>query len=164
MAEALELSRARSGDGAAFEHLVQPYRRELQVHCYRILGSVQDAEDMLQETLMAAWRSLEQFEERSSLRTWLYRIATNACLGVLRRERPVRAMPPPPEPPGDYPAPTGTAAEPVWLEPYPDAWLEDLPDSTPGSIASGSSQPEPMVSRRLVATCEPTTGGSAPTA
>jgi RNA polymerase sigma-70 factor (TIGR02960 family) len=140
VAEALELSRARSGDEAAFEHLVEPYRRELQVHCYRILGSVQDAEDMLQETLMAAWRSLDQFEERSSLRTWLYRIATNACLGVLRRERPVRAMPPPPEPPGDYPAPTGTAAEPVWLEPYPDAWLEDLPDSTPGPDARYDSR------------------------
>ena len=83
-AEALELSRARSGDEAAFERLVDPHRPELQVHCYRILGSVQDAEDMVQETLMAAWRGLNIFEGRASLRTWLYRIATNACLGVLR--------------------------------------------------------------------------------
>ena len=76
--EPQELERARSGDQAAFERLVEPYRRELQVHCYRILGSVQDAEDMLQETLMAAWRGLETFERRASLRTWLYRIATNS--------------------------------------------------------------------------------------
>ena len=139
-AEARELSRARSGDQAAFERLVEPYRRELQVHCYRILGSVQDAEDMLQETLVAAWRGLDAFEERASLRTWLYRIATNASLGVLRRARPAREIPPPPEPPGEYPAPTRTTAEPVWLEPYPDAWLDGLPDSTPGPEARYDSR------------------------
>jgi RNA polymerase sigma-70 factor (TIGR02960 family) len=131
-AEARELALARSGDQLAFERLFEPYRRELQVHCYRILGSVQDAEDMLQETLMAAWRGLEAFEGRASVRTWLYRIATNASLGVLRRTRPAREIPPPPEPPGAYPAATRTTAEPVWLEPYPDAWLDDLPDSMPG--------------------------------
>jgi RNA polymerase sigma-70 factor (TIGR02960 family) len=139
-AEARELSRARSGDQAAFERLVDSYRRELQVHCYRILGSVQDAEDILQETLMAAWRGLEGFEGRSSLRTWLYRIATNASLGILRRARTTREIPPPPEPPGEFPAATRTAAEPVWLEPYPDAWLEDLPDSTPGPEARYDSR------------------------
>ena len=139
-AEAFELSQARSGDEAAFERLVEPSRRELQVHCYRILGSVQDAEDMLQETLMAAWRGLEAFEERASLRTWLYRIATNASLGVLRRVRPARAIPPPPEPPGEYPAASRTMSEPVWLEPYPDAWLEELPDSTPGPEARYDSR------------------------
>jgi RNA polymerase sigma-70 factor (TIGR02960 family) len=139
-AEALELSRARSGDQAAFERLVEPYRRELQVHCYRILGSVQDAEDMLQETLVAAWRGLDAFEGRASLRTWLYRIATNASLGVLRRARPAREIPPPPEPPGDFPPATRTMAEPVWLEPYPDAWLDDLPDSTPGPEARYDSR------------------------
>ena len=133
--EARELSRARSGDGAAFERLVAPYRRELQVHCYRMLGSFQDAEDMLQETLMAAWRALDGFEGRASVRTWLYRIATNACLGALRRARTGREIPPPPEPPGEYPAATGTTSEPVWLEPYPDAWLDGLPDSTPGPEA-----------------------------
>jgi RNA polymerase sigma-70 factor (TIGR02960 family) len=134
-AEAQELSRARSGDEAAFERLVQPLRRELQIHCYRILGSVQDAEDMVQETLMAAWRGLDAFQGRASLRTWLYRIATNACLGVLRRGRPAREIPPPPEPPGEYPAATRTTAEPVWLEPYPDGWLDDLPSPLPGPEA-----------------------------
>jgi RNA polymerase sigma-70 factor (TIGR02960 family) len=139
-AEPRELSRARSGDGAAFKRLVDPYRRELQIHCYRILGSFQDAEDMVQETLMAAWRGLEGFEGRASLRTWLYRIATNMCLGVLRRARPVREIPPPPEPPGDFPAASRTTAEPVWLEPYPDAWLDDLPDSAPGPEARYDSR------------------------
>jgi RNA polymerase sigma-70 factor, ECF subfamily len=139
-AEALELSRARSGNEAAFERLVDPHRSELQVHCYRILGSFQDAEDMVQETLVAAWRGLETFEGRSSLRTWLYRIATNACLGVLRRTRPAREIPPPPEPPGDYPPASRTTAEPIWLEPYPDAWIDDLPGSVPGPEARYDSR------------------------
>src|ERR687884_1252316 len=78
------LDRARGGDQDAFRALVDPYRRELHVHCYRILGSVQDAEDVMQETLLAAWRGLAGFEERASLRAWLYRIATNRCLNALR--------------------------------------------------------------------------------
>ena len=78
------LARARAGDGEAFRELTDPHRRELQLHCYRILGSVQDAEDMLQETLLAAWRGLDQFEERASVRAWLYKIATNRCLNALR--------------------------------------------------------------------------------
>jgi RNA polymerase sigma-70 factor (TIGR02960 family) len=138
--EAAELSRARLGDEGAFERLVAPYRRELHVHCYRMLGSVQDAEDMVQETVMAAWRGLDRFEERSSLRTWLYRVATNACLGMLRRSRPPREIPPPPEPPGEFPSATAAAIEPVWLEPYPDAWLEGLPAEEPGPEARYDSR------------------------
>src|ERR1700747_3496146 len=78
------LARAQRGDEDAFAQLTEPYRRELQLHCYRIVGSLQDAEDLLQETMLAAWRGLEQFEGRSSLRTWLYRIATNRALDALR--------------------------------------------------------------------------------
>jgi RNA polymerase sigma-70 factor (TIGR02960 family) len=125
------LSRARAGDANAFRDLVDPYRRELQLHCYRILGSLQDAEDQLQETLLAAWRGLDGFEERASLRAWLYRIATNRCLNALRdrRRRPqeVSRMVEPPEP--------THMAEPSWLEPYPDVLLEGLADAAPGPDA-----------------------------
>jgi RNA polymerase sigma-70 factor (TIGR02960 family) len=125
------LSRARAGDENAFAELVEPYRRELQLHCYRILGSVQDAEDLLQETLLAAWRGLERFDERASLRAWLYRIATNRCLNALRgrkrRPQEVSTMVEPPEP--------TRMAEPTWLEPYPDVLLEGLPDAAAGPEA-----------------------------
>jgi RNA polymerase sigma-70 factor, ECF subfamily len=128
------LDRARAGDGEAFRELTDPYRRELQLHCYRILGSVQDAEDMLQETLLAAWRGLDRFEERASMRTWLYKIATNRCLNALRDtgRRPAAAARyqwsnPPPEP--------TRRTEPLWLQPYPDALLDDLPDAAPGPEA-----------------------------
>jgi RNA polymerase sigma-70 factor (TIGR02960 family) len=122
------LARARAGDDEAFRELTDPHRRELQLHCYRILGSLQDAEDLVQETLLAAWRGLERFEGRASVRAWLYRIATNRCLNALRdrsrRPREVRTMTPPPEP--------TRRTEPVWLEPYPDVLLEDMPDRSPG--------------------------------
>jgi RNA polymerase sigma-70 factor (TIGR02960 family) len=129
--EDIVLTRARAGDGDAFRELTDPFRRELQLHCYRILGSIQDAEDMVQETLLATWRGLEQFEGRASVRAWLYRIATNRCLNVLRgRRRRPREVPVMVEPP----APT-RLSEPVWLEPYPDVLLDDLVDSAPGPHA-----------------------------
>jgi len=121
------LRRARAGDEDAFGELVEPFRAELQLHCYRILGSLQDAEDAVQETLLAAWRGLTAFEGRASLRAWLYRIATNRCLNVLRdrRRRPeeVPSMVDPPEP--------TRRVEPLWLEPYPDVLLEGLADTSP---------------------------------
>src|ERR1700722_17004226 len=124
------LVQARAGDGQAFAQLTDPYRRELQVHCYRILGSVQDAEDALQETLLAAWQGLGGFEGRASLRTWLYRIATSRCLNAVRtaKRRPSQA---PAQLPVEPPAPT-RLGEGIWLEPYPDVLLEGLSDSAPG--------------------------------
>jgi RNA polymerase sigma-70 factor (ECF subfamily) len=112
------LALARNGDGEAFRGLVEPYRRELQVHCYRLLGSVHDAEDLLQETLLAAWRGIGGYEERASVRTWLYRIATNRCLNALRA--------------GDR---RPQSAEPSWLEPYPDVLLDGIVDHGPGPEA-----------------------------
>ncbi|MDQ3936235.1 MAG: RNA polymerase subunit sigma-70, partial [Actinomycetota bacterium] len=126
-----ELERARAGDEEAFRRLTEPHRRELQVHCYRILGSVQDAEDLVQETLLAAWRGLESFEGRASVRSWLYRIATNRCLNVLRdRSRRPQEVPPMAE----APEPT-RRVEPIWLEPYPDILLDDIPDHAAGPEA-----------------------------
>ena len=115
------VERARGGDGDAFRDLVEPYRRELHVHCYRILGSFQDAEDALQDTLLAAWQGLAQFEERSSIRTWLYRIATNRCLNALRTasRRPAKEW----NIPGVEPPEPTRHGEVTWLEPYPDSLL-----------------------------------------
>jgi RNA polymerase sigma-70 factor (TIGR02960 family) len=122
------LHRARAGDQDAFAELTKPFRPELHLHCYRIVGSVQDAEDLVQETLLAAWRALDAFEGRASLRSWLYRIATNRCLNHLRdRGRRMPELPAPPEQPGPPPEPT-RLMDPIWLEPYPDVLLEGLPD------------------------------------
>ena len=123
----------KTGDEHAFRQLVCPYQGELQLHCYRILGSAQDAEDALQETLLAAWRGLAQFEGRSSVRTWLYRVATNCCLKALRSasRRPPVNWPPPGV---DVPTPS-RVGEVIWLQPYPDMLLEGLPDATPGPEA-----------------------------
>ena len=109
---------------------LERFRGELQLRSYRIVGSVQDAEDLVQETLLAAWRGLDRFEGRAALRTWLYRIATNRCLNSLRdRGRRPQASSVPPDTP-EPPAPT-RLTEPLWLEPYPDALLDgvDLPES-----------------------------------
>jgi RNA polymerase sigma-70 factor (TIGR02960 family) len=119
-------------DEHTFRELTDPYRRELHVHCYRMLGSVQDAEDVLQETLLAAWRGIDRFEERASLRAWLYKIATNRCLNFLRDagRRPRISYEwsvTPPEP--------TRRGEPLWLEPYPDSLLEGVADSSAGPEA-----------------------------
>src|SRR6266511_2024569 len=117
------LNSARGGDGDAFGRLVAPYRRELHAHCYRMLGSYADAEDALQETLLRAWRGLARFQERSSLRSWLYRIATNACLRAIER-RPKRVLPIDYAPAADpHDALADPVSEPIWLEPYPDTDL-----------------------------------------
>ena len=124
----MSIEQAQAGDERAFAALVEPYRRELHLHCYRILGSLDDAEEILQETLLAAWHGLPGFEERASLRAWLYRIATNRCLNALRdRKRRPREVPPMAEPP----QPT-RMAEPMWLDPYPDVLLEGIGNAAPG--------------------------------
>ena len=126
------LHRARGGDEVAFRELTEPYRRELQLHCYRILGSLQDAEDAVQETLLSAWRALGRFEERASVRSWLYRIATNRCLNMLRAGQ---RRPGPGSAPSFTPPPPTRLGEVLWLEPYPDALLDEIADAAPGPEA-----------------------------
>ena len=130
---------ARDGDEDAFRRLVEPHRPALHAHCYRMLGSLQDAEDALQETLLRAWRGLAGFEGRSSVHTWLYRIATNACLDAIAR-RPKRVLP------VDYGPPTADQTdlgeplvESVWIEPYPDESL---------GLADGYAAPEARYEER----------------
>jgi RNA polymerase sigma-70 factor (ECF subfamily) len=126
------LERARAGDEQAFRRLTEPHRRELQIHCYRMLGSLQDAEDAVQETLVSAWRGLDGYEQRASLRGWLYAIASHRCLTLLRERgrRPPLATGLPFSPP-----PATRMSEVTWLEPYPDRLLEELPDEAPGPDA-----------------------------
>src|ERR671917_609975 len=118
--ESALIDTARAGDESAFAKLIEPYRGQLHAHCYRMLGSVHDAEDAMQEVSLRAWRGLDRFEGRSSLKSWLYTIATNTCLNQIER-RPKRVLP------VDYAAaadPHGGPGEPVvesvWIEPYPD--------------------------------------------
>lgn len=127
------IARARAGDGDAFRELTEPHRRELRVHCYRMLGSLQDAEDALQDALLSAWQSVAGFEGRASVRTWLYRIATNRCLNALRStsRRPAKAW----DVPGVEPPEPTRLGEVVWLEPFPDALLEGAIDAPPGPDA-----------------------------
>ena len=134
------LAEARGGDQGAFRRLVEPHRAALHAHCYRMLGSFHDAEDALQDCLLRAWRGLPRFDGRSSLRTWLHRIATNTCLNALAR-RPMRVLPldyGPPSPP-EAGQSDGPAGEGIWVEPYPDAAL---------GLEDGSSAPEARYERR----------------
>ena len=127
------LTRAQAGDPDAFAELVEGHRHELELHCYRILGSAQDAEDTVQETFLAAWQHIAGFEARASVRTWLYRIATNRCLMALRsarRRQPAEVT----VPIGAYPEPNATS-DVIWLEPYPDLLLEGIQDAAPGPDA-----------------------------
>jgi RNA polymerase sigma-70 factor (ECF subfamily) len=120
------LAAARRGDADEFGHLAEPYRRELQTHCYRILGSLHEAEDLVQETFLRAWRRLNTYQGRASFRAWLYKIATNACLDALDRRRTRRALPTHAFPAAD-PRAAVLAPRPDlnWLEPFPDEWLVD---------------------------------------
>jgi RNA polymerase sigma-70 factor, ECF subfamily len=135
--EAADLAAARRHDEGAFERLIAPHRGGLQAHCYRMLGSAQDAEDALQETLLRAWRGLPKFEGRSSLRSWLYSIATNVCLRAIER-RPKRVLPVDYGPPSDPHEALGPPlAESVWLEPFPDE-----------AVADGHASPEARYEQR----------------
>jgi len=133
MADEGLLAAAKSGDGEAFRQLTEPYRHELLAHCYRMLASAADAEDAVQDTMLAAWQNLGSFEQRASLRTWLYRIATNRCLNALRAasRRPAVQE----SPMHDDPAQPPRVAEVTWLEPYPDLLLDGIPDRQPGPEA-----------------------------
>lgn len=132
--DALDL--ARVGDSDAFQRLIEPYRREIQLHCYRMLGSFQDAEDLAQETFLRAWRGLNHFEGRTTFRNWLYRIATNACLNALAKRANIRrALPETQGPPAEEMPGSAPVTEAPWLEPYPDAALEGIADTSPGPDA-----------------------------
>ena len=128
------IARAQAGDEQAFGQFIGPYQRELRLHCYRILGSAQDAQDAMQEALLSAWQGLAGFQGRSSVRTWLYRVATNSCLKALRsasRQPPVNWPPP-----GDHPPEPSRVGEVIWLQPYPDILLEGIADRDPGPEAT----------------------------
>jgi RNA polymerase sigma-70 factor (ECF subfamily) len=130
MTDAL-VARARAGDDVAFAELAEPHRAELRVHCYRLLGTLPDAERVLQEALVAAWRTIPAFDGTVPVRDWLHRVATACCLAALRDAPP---RPAPPDPPFRPPKPTQTV-EPQWLGPFPDALLVGLPDDPPGPDA-----------------------------
>jgi RNA polymerase sigma-70 factor (ECF subfamily) len=130
------LGPAKKGDRDAFQQLAEPYRRELRLHCYRMLGSLHDAEDLVQETFLRAWRGLNGFEGRASFRGWLYRIATNACLNAIAsRINGRRVLPEMHGPPSDQPPDGEPATEIAWLEPYPDTALEGIADTAPSPEA-----------------------------
>ena len=137
--ETERLVAARQGDSQSFSELTEPYRRELQVHCYRILGSLHDAEDMVQETMLRAWKRLETYEGRASFRAWLYKIATHACLDLLDHQRSRRLLPAQTGPASDPHAPISPpSTEILWLDPIPDEWLEDRSAINPEARYSDS--------------------------
>jgi len=124
--ESEQLAAARKGDSQQFSEVTEPYRRELQVHCYRILGSVHEAEDMVQETMLKAWKRLDTYEGRASFRSWLYKIATNSCLDFLDQKKSRRLLPFDERSPSDPQTPIlPPTPEVSWLEPFPDEWLGD---------------------------------------
>jgi RNA polymerase sigma-70 factor, ECF subfamily len=130
--EALHLAAARTGDTGRFSELTEPYRRELQVHCYRILGSLHEAEDMVQETMLKAWKRLDTYEGRASFRSWLYKIATNSCLDFLDRQKNRRRLPFENLSPSNPNTPIlPPSPEVAWLEPFPDEWLGDKSSVNP---------------------------------
>jgi len=125
----------------AFERLAEPFRREIKLHCYRMLGSLHEAEDLVQETYLRAWRNFDSFEERGSFRAWLYKIATNACLNALASRKNARRWLPDRRLPATMQMPDGTPATDVaWLEPYPDSHLEGIADDAPGPEARYASR------------------------
>src|SRR5215208_3273314 len=129
--ETIYLHAAREGDQEAFAQLIDPYRKQILVHCYRILGSFEDAEDMLQETLLRVWKRLDTFEGRSSLRAWLYKVATNAALDALDSRR-VRGLPKELYSKSDPTHPLPPPSQEVnWVEPLPDEWIDGQPDIYP---------------------------------
>ena len=136
--EARSVSSARKGDSRQFEKLTEPYRRELQVHCYRILGSFHEAEDMVQETFLKAWKRIETYEGRASFRAWLYKIATHTCLDFLDSKRSRRLLPYQTDPSSDPETILSPTPEMTWLEPLPDEWLEDVQAVDPESHYSES--------------------------
>src|SRR5581483_1635688 len=125
----------------SFEQLAEPFRRELKVHCYRMLGSLHEAEDLVQETFLRAWRAFARFDGRGSFRGWLYRIATNACLDALAKRKHARRVLPDQRGPATTEMPNGTpAADVAWLDPYPDAELANIADEAPDPEARFSSR------------------------
>ena len=133
--EASRLAAARSGDGSEFAQLIERYRSELQLHCYRIVGSLEEAEDLVQDTFLRAWSKRQSFQGRSTVRAWLYGIATNASLDLLRRSKR-RVLPPDITGPADPTAAPLPALEVPWLQPYPERLLEEVAASEDGPDAT----------------------------
>jgi RNA polymerase sigma-70 factor, ECF subfamily len=141
VASELNRNQPRDGDENTFERLAEPFRRELKVHCYRMLGSLHEAEDAVQDTYLRAWRSFKSFDGRGPFRAWLYRIATNVCLDELSRRKHARRLLPDQRAPATAEMPDGTPATDVaWLEPYPDSDLDGIADEAPNPEARYTSR------------------------